>query len=380
MFAGFFRELKYLINHKWDLSLVTLAPLVIILLFSSMFYQGKPEHLPIAVVDQDQSELSRQIKKYLTYQSTLHIELVTQNLSDAERKLNQNKIWGYVVIPAGAEQRLVHAEDAQIGIFFNQSYFSVGNSISSAMFVSSLEGIQDYMRQHYLVRHIPELELPTATVKISPLYNPDLNYEFYLEPYMIPAILHLLLCCCVAFSVGQELKFKTTATWVMGEAAWRALITKNLIYVFIFSFWTWVWMFWLIEVRGWFVVGQLWVIIFAQVLLYCAYAFISSAMVLATQNLSKTFGLIAVYGGSSLSFAGVTLPLNNAPLFTQIWANIIPYTPYAKLQTQQWIVGSPLATSVLPFFILILYAVLYFILALFLLKHRLKAGKNETIF
>ena len=375
MFAGFFRELKYLINHKWDLSLVTLAPLVIIL-FSSMFYQGKPEHLPIAVVDQDQSELSRQIKKYLTYQSTLHIELVTQNLSDAEQKLNQNKIWGYVVIPAGAEQRLVHAEDAQIGIFFNQSYFSVGNSISSAMFVSSLEGIQDYMRQHYLVRHIPELELPTATVKISPLYNPDLNYEFYLEPYMIPAILHLLLCCCVAFSVGQELKFKTTATWVMGEAAWRALITKNLIYVFIFSFWTWVWMFWLIEVRGWFVVGQLWVIIFAQVLLYCAYAFISSAMVLATQNLSKTFGLIAVYGGSSLSFAGVTLPLNNAPLFTQIWANIIPYTPYAKLQTQQWVVGSPLSTSLLPFFILILYVVLYFILALFLLKHRLKVEQK----
>ena len=376
MFAGFFRELKYLINHKWDLSLVTLAPLVIILLFSSMFYQGKPEHLPIAVVDQDQSELSRQIKKYLTYQSTLHIELVTQNLSDAEQKLNQNKIWGYVVIPAGAEQRLVHAEDAQIGIFFNQSYFSVGNSISSAMFVSSLEGIQDYMRQHYLVRHIPELELPTATVKISPLYNPDLNYEFYLEPYIIPAILHLLLCCCVAFSVGQELKFKTTATWVMGEAAWRALITKNLIYVFIFSFWTWVWMFWLIEVREWFVVGQLWVIIFAQVLLYCAYAFISSAMVLATQNLSKTFGLIAVYGGSSLSFAGVTLPLNNAPLFTQIWANIIPYTPYAKLQTQQWVVGSPLSTSLLPFFILILYVVLYFILALFLLKHRLKVEQK----
>ena len=103
-------------------------------------------------------------------------------------------------------------------------------------------------------------------------------------------------------------------------------------------------------------------------------------MVLATQNLSKTFGLIAVYGGSSLSFAGVTLPLNNAPLFTKIWANIIPYTPYAKLQTQQWVVGSPLSTSLLPFFILILYVVLYFILALFLLKHRLKAGKNETIF
>lgn len=65
MFPGFFRELEYLINHKWDLSLVTFAPLVIILVFSSMFYQGKPEHLSIAVVDQDQSELSHQIKNIL---------------------------------------------------------------------------------------------------------------------------------------------------------------------------------------------------------------------------------------------------------------------------------------------------------------------------
>ncbi len=107
-----------------------------------------------------------------------------------------------------------------------------------------------------------------------------------LEPYMIPAILHLLLCCCVAFSVGQELKFKTTATWEMGRGCMACFNNKKFnLCLFIFSFWTWVWMFWLIEVRGWFVVGQLWVIIFAQFLLYCAYAFISSAMVLATQNL-----------------------------------------------------------------------------------------------
>ncbi len=67
---------------------------------------------------------------------------------------------------------------------------------------------KDYMRHHYLVRHLPELELPTATVKISPLYNPDLNYELYLEPYMIPAILHLLLCCCVAFLLDRGLNLK----------------------------------------------------------------------------------------------------------------------------------------------------------------------------
>ncbi|MBL8321621.1 MAG: ABC transporter permease, partial [Acinetobacter sp.] len=130
----------------------------------------------------------------------------------------------------------------------------------------------------------------------------------------------------------------------------------------------WLWMIWLIGIRGWFVSGHLWLILAAQILLYSAYAFLSSAIVLATKNLSKTFGFIAVYGGSSLSFAGVTLPLNNAPLFTKFWAHIIPYTPYAKLQTEQWVIGSPLSSSLQPFAVLLIYAALYFALAYAFLK------------
>lgn len=373
MWAGILRELRYLLTHKWDLSLVTLAPLFIIVLFSSMFYQGKPEHLPIAIIDQDQSELSRSIEKYIRANNTLDIAVISQSPDDVEQLINENKIWGYISIPSGAEQRLVQAKDAEISIAFNQSYFSVGNSISSAMTLSTVQAIAAFMGEDYLQNSLPNIDIPTPNVKISPLYNPSLSYEFYLEPFMIPAILHLLLCCCVAFSVGQELKFKTTAQWLNQRSIFSALFAKNLVYVVIFSLWTWLWMFWLIEVRGWFVAGNVWIILLGQVLFYSAYALISSAVVLATQDLAKSFGFIAVYGGSSLSFAGVTLPLNNAPFFTQFWANTIPYTPYVKLQTQQWVVGSSIAISLLPLAILALYCLLYFAMAYVFLKKYLKA-------
>lgn len=368
MLAGLLRELRYLLKHKWDLCLVTLAPLFVIVMFSSMFAQGKPEQLPIAVIDQDQSGLSRNIQRYLSLNHTLQISEITDNQADAEYLLNQNKIWGYVHIPAGAEQRLVQAQDAQISIAFNQSYFSVGNTVSSAMLLSTVQAAADFGSRNYLENKIPYLDAPAPNVKISPLYNPGLNYEFYLEPYMIPAILHLLLCCCVAFSVGQELKFQTADQWLNQHSLFSALLSKNLAYILIFSAWTWLWMVWLIGIRGWFVSGHLWLILAAQILLYSAYAFLSSAIVLATKNLSKTFGFIAVYGGSSLSFAGVTLPLNNAPLFTKFWAHIIPYTPYAKLQTEQWVIGSPLSSSLQPFAVLLIYAALYFALAYAFLK------------
>lgn len=372
MWSGMLRELRYLLTHKWDLCLVTLAPLLIIVLFSSMFYQGKPEHLPIAIIDQDQSELSRNIEKYVSHNSTLKIALISQSPDEVEKLLNQTKIWGYISIPAGAEQRLVQAQDAEISIAFNQSYFSVGNAISSAMLLSTLEAIIDFTRQNYLANSLPYLDIPTPNVKISPLYNPSLSYEFYLEPFMIPAILHLLLCCCVAFAVGQELKFNTTGQWLNQHSIFSALLSKVLVYVLIFTAWTWAWMFWLIEIRGWFVAGQLWMILLGQFFFYSAYALISSTVVLATRDLAKSFGFIAVYGGSSLSFAGVTLPLNNAPLFTQFWANIIPYTPYAKLQTEQWVIGSPVSTSLLPLAVLAAYCLFYCATAYFFLKKYLK--------
>ncbi|WP_407305971.1 ABC transporter permease [Acinetobacter sp.] len=375
MWSGMLRELRYLLTHKWDLCLVTLAPLFIIVLFSSMFYQGKPEHLPIAIIDQDQSGLSRNIEKYIRHNSTLDILVISQSPDEVEKLLNQTKIWGYISIPAGAEQRLVQAEDAEISIVFNQSYFSVGNSISSAMLVSTVEAIVDFIGHNYLENNIPYIDIPTPNVKISPLYNPSLSYEFYLEPFVIPAILHLLLCCCVAFSVGQEFKFNTTAKWLNQRTVFSALFAKNLTYVLIFTAWTWMWMFWLIEIRGWFVAGHLWIILLGQFFFYSAYAFITSTVILATRNLDKSFDFIAVYGGSSLSFAGVTLPLNNAPLFTQFWSNIIPYTPYAKLQTEQWVIGSPVSISLLPLAVLAIYCLFYFGTAYFFLKKYSKGVK-----
>lgn len=377
MWTGMLRELQYLLKHKWDLCLVTLAPLFVIILFSSMFYAGKAEHLPIAIIDQDQSELSHNIEKYLSHNHTLSIYTISDNPNEVEHLLNQTKIWGYVHIPAGAEQRMVQAQDAQISIAFNQSYFSIGNGISSAMLLSTVEAIADFAKNSYFENKIPYAELSTANIKISPLFNPNLSYEFYLEPFMIPAILHLLLCCCVAFAVGQELKYGTLNQWVQDKSVLNALLAKNMVYVLIFCFWTWVWLFWLVVIRGWFIAGSLWMILIGQFLLYSAYALISSTVVLATKNLSKTFGFIAVYGGSSLSFAGVTLPLNNAPIFTKFWANIIPYTPYAKLQTEQWVVGSPSFISMIPLAILAAYCIFYFALSSLLLNKNLKGVKHD---
>ncbi|MEG1695858.1 MAG: ABC transporter permease [Acinetobacter sp.] len=368
MFAVMLRELRYLKRHKADFFMAIIAPLLVILLFGNMFSSGKAEHLPIVVIDQDQSEMSRKVIHALSVNHTLNVKTITASQDEAEQLINKTEAWGFVLIPEGAEQRLVQAQDAQISIAYNQSFFSIGNTISSAMLISTLNGMADYMGDRYFANVLPYLDVPTPHIKISTLYNPNMSYELFLEPFMVPAVLHLLLCCCVAFAIGQEFKRKTLTEWVNSKQIISSLLGKILVYVFIFCAWTWCWMFWLAHIRGYFIAGSLSLILLAQFLLYFSYAVISSTVVLATKDLPKTFGFIALYGGSSPSFSGITLPLNNAPAFTQFWSMIIPYTPYAKLQTEQWVIGSDLLVSFIPLSILLVFSALYFGLSIRLLK------------
>ena len=353
------REWVYLWREPWDFCLLMLAPLLVIVMFGSMFYAGKAEHLPIAFVDQDQSQLSRSIYKHLSLNHTLDIALQTDSMLEAEQAINQTQVWGYVLIPKGAEAKLTALQDPSIGIAYNQSYFSIGNSISTAMQRSTIEAMADFVRNGYLRQNIPALHSPMPGIKLSALYNPDMSYELFLEPFVVPAVLHLLLCCCVAFAIGQEQKRGTTQTWLQAASLSQALFGKILVYVTVFWLWTTVWMVWLVGIRGWFVSGNLPLLLSGLWLFYLAYALIAAALVLLTQDMARTFGILAVYGGSSMSFAGVTLPLNNAPWFTQFWSNIIPYTPYIRLQTEQWVVGSPAVTSLSHLAVLLLYCMLF---------------------
>ncbi|MBF7682680.1 ABC transporter permease [Acinetobacter sp. B5B] len=376
MLKAIWRELTYLKTHLWDLSMLTITPLLIIIIFSSMLMQGKPEHLPIAIIDQDQTQLSANITDYLTLNHSLYIQLHTNNQTDAEKALNQTNIWGYVIIPEGAEKRLVQGQDAQIAITYNQSFFSIGNTISSAMLQSTAEATIDFLKNNHFRNNIPYLDISTPHIKISPLFNPTLNYELFLEPFLIPALLHLIICCSISFSVGQEIKFKTIRQWLDHTSFSQAIFAKAIVHTTILFGWSLLWLFWLTVIRGWFIAGNIFLLLAALFLLYLSYALLITAMTLALKDLTRTFGMIAIYGGSSLSFAGVTLPLNNAPLFTQFWSNLIPYTPYVRLQTQQWVVGSPTQISIPPFLILILFCMIGYLLSLFCLK---KISKQAEI-
>lgn len=361
------RELLRIFASRWDMAMLMLVPAFVIVLFGAMFYHGKAHHLPVAVIDQDNSVLSYTIIHHIRHNQAVHIAVFSDKPADAERAINRLDVGGYIHIPKGAQTRLVRGEDSQIHIAYNQSFFSIGSGVSSALSLSTKSAIKAFISSNHLHTLLPHPTGNVPHIKTSILFNPTLSYELFLEPFLVPAILHLLLCCLVAFAIGQEFKERTVKQW-LGTSPIAALLGKIGVYVFIICLWTWLWLAWLVLLRGWLIAGSPALLMVAQGVFYMTYALFGAMVVLITQDANKSFGILAIYGGSSMSFAGVSLPLNNAPRFTQIWSEIIPFTSFARLQAQQWVIGSPVWVSLTNMVILVGFLLLFGGISLWLIK------------
>ncbi|WP_026470549.1 ABC transporter permease [Alkanindiges illinoisensis] len=371
MWAAFWRELNFLKNSYWDLSLVTLAPLLVIIFLASMLSQGSPYHLPIVVVDQDHSAYSRQIIRNLQATPALSIYAYEPSMPLAEQHLKQLKAWGVVHIPAQAQANLMHGRSPEIASYVNEAFFSIASTVAGG--INSAVSAANREQQQTLIRQlgIPPIDFNLPTIQVTALYNPQLSYELFLEPFAVTAILHLLLACCVATSIGRDFingsdrKFLNPKT---ATSIFSLLMGKLLPYIIIFSLWCFLWTVWMSGVQGWTIQGNVLMLLIGQILLFMAYALFATTIVLLAKDINTGLSMVAIYAGSSLSYAGVTLPTIGAPLFTRIWSNSLPFTAYAKLQTQQWIIGSPWQTSLIPLLILVGFVIGFLLLSLLLLK------------
>lgn len=371
MWEAFWRELNFLKHHYWDLGLVTLAPLAVIVFLAAMLHQGSPRQLPIVVVDQDHSAYSRQIIRNLQATPSVRIYSFEPTMQLAEHPLKQLHAWGVLHIPAQAQLRLSHGQSPRIASYFNESFFSIASTVASGM--NSAVSAATREQQQQLIRQlgIPPVNLVLPTIQVTPLYNPQLSYELFLEPFAVTAILHLLLACCVAVSISRDFNHNAPRS-----PAITGLFGKLLVYIGIFSLWCLGWTAWMVHGAGWAIQGSVILLLTGQVLLLSAYAFFASTVFFMLRDINTTLSFIAIYAGSSLSFAGITLPTIGAPLFTRLWSNSLPYTAYAKLQTQQWVIGSPWQTSLMPLVILTGFCLLFALVSLLLIRRNPMLGRS----
>lgn len=235
------RELRRMVSRRLYFGVCIVLPLFCIFFMSTIFGNGQMENIPVAIVDQDQTALSRELIRQVEAVPTFR---VTHQYVDAEtaRKATQAKeIYGYLVIPNRFEADVTGGRQATLSYYYHYALLSVGGEVRGAF--ESL--LRTFSMAPIVVQAtamgISQKEVSTFLVPIRaqnhPLFNPDLDYSVYLSNPFFFIFFQVIILLTTVYAVGSEIKFRTGDEWLATAKMnmVTALFGKLLPYTIIFS-------------------------------------------------------------------------------------------------------------------------------------------------
>ena len=374
------RELDRMVSRRLYFGVCIVLPLFCIFFMSTIFGDGQMENIPVGIVDQDQTSLSREVCRTVAAVPTFK---VTRHYADQEaaRHATQAKeIYGYLVIPANFEADAIAGRQATLAYYYHYALLSVGGEVNGAFATVLGQLSMDPVVMQATALGIGEEQITSFLLPVTasnhPLFNPDLDYSVFLSNPFFFVFFQIIVLLTTLYAVGSEIKFGTGREWLSaaGGNIVTAVAGKLLPYTIIFS---------LMSVLANYVMFGLLHIPFAcgcWPLNLTAILFVMSTQALALfifslfPVLGIVISIVSMIGSLGATLAGVTFPVESmyAPVyyssflfpvrhFTEICQNLL-YGDYGFAYT--WVNYSALLAFLLP--------------ALLLLPRLKKAIENEA--
>ena len=346
--ASAVREWNFLRGSRWDLALATWVPCACLAILVWLFSSGVPRGVPIAVVDDDRSAVSRSLIRALDAAPGIRVTAQPTDLEGAWSLARRLDVYAVVYIPADASKDGARTGSATIFTYYNASHrvaaqTALGDASDVVQAVSA-QVARTYVAQGRgpgSVREAPVVAQSTV------LFNSARSYETFLLSLTLPAVILFGLTLSVTSAFARELRDRSVAAWLTssGGKLAPAAIGKALPYVALFLVQGVVSALWVALIPGDRVRGSIVLLVVAQALMYLAYAAIGLTIAGAVRNMATALSLVSLYAGTAFAYSGRTFPVDDASRFVRVWNHLMPFTSYVKLQAQQLDMGAPVSAS-----------------------------------
>ena len=128
-------EVQRVLSDRGVLGLIVLAPLIYGALYPQPYLGQVLRGIPIAVVDQDQTELSRDLVQTLNADEATSVAVRADTLADAQAALDRHDVFAILAIPKDTERQVLRGEQARIAAYVDAAYF--------LLYSRSLQGISE---------------------------------------------------------------------------------------------------------------------------------------------------------------------------------------------------------------------------------------------
>jgi ABC-2 type transport system permease protein len=182
------------------------APLIYGVFYPQPYLGQILRNIPVVVVDNDMSDLSRRIVQTLDASGAVSVARRAHTLAEAQAMLSRGEAFAVIGIPPGTERDVLKGLSAHIPIYADATYLFIyrttGNGIATAISTLSAELAAGGARADgSLVKASLASSSPTD-VLLQPIFNPVGGYASYIVPAAFMLILQQILLIGSAVLTG----------------------------------------------------------------------------------------------------------------------------------------------------------------------------------
>lgn len=353
---GFWKDIRAVIQRELLIlgsrplylmgSVVTMAFCMVFCL--TFFRDGLPHDLPIAVVDNDNTSLSRNFIRQLDA-TQLGESVRFESFTEARQAMQSGKVTSVIVLPKGMSEKVQSQRQPQIEYYLNGLYF-VGGALAYKdilMMINLANGAyqREILRMKgYSDEAIMGLIQPIV-VDTHQIGNAYTNYGYYLTNVLLPGFLELIIIIVMIYSLGMELKYSTSKQLikVAGGSIVKALLGKIIVATIVFTLMGLTLIMTLYHWMHFPIAGSIWNMFLNISLLVLASEAIGITIIgfLPVPRLALSVG--ALYSVLAFSLSGFTMPLEAMSPWIQGLGAAFPLRHYYLFYVQEVVFGAGFA-------------------------------------
>jgi ABC-2 type transport system permease protein len=195
--AAMFAELRRVLSDQGALSMIVLASVIYGLLYPQPYLGQLLRDIPVAVVDQDRTELSRNLIQTLNADEAVKVTIAADTLAEAQAALARREVFAILGIPKHTEREVLKGNKARLAAYADSAYFLLYNrtlqGMTEAANAVTAEVAARGARSGGSLAHVALTRNSPVELLTEPLFNPTGGYASYVVPAAFVLILQQTL-------------------------------------------------------------------------------------------------------------------------------------------------------------------------------------------
>ena len=195
--GAFVAEWRRVLAIRGAFALLVLGPLLYGVYYPQPYLNQILRKIPIAVVDNDLSELSRGIVQTLDASGAVSVAVRAETLAEARAALDRGEAFAVVGIPPETERDVLKGNTVHIPIYADATYLFIFRTMASGIAVAintlSSELAAGGARTDGTLVKAALASMSPADILLQPIFNPVGGYASYIVPAAFVLILQQML-------------------------------------------------------------------------------------------------------------------------------------------------------------------------------------------